>query len=35
VGRALLGPFALSFVLLAVLLVVALIGAVYFARADD
>jgi NADH:ubiquinone oxidoreductase subunit 6 (subunit J) len=34
-GRALLGPFALSFVLLAVLLVAALIGALYFARADD
>jgi NADH:ubiquinone oxidoreductase subunit 6 (subunit J) len=34
-GRALLGPFALTFVLLAVLLVAALIGALYFARADD
>jgi NADH:ubiquinone oxidoreductase subunit 6 (subunit J) len=34
-GRALLGPFALAFVLLAILLVVSLIGALYFARADD
>jgi NADH-quinone oxidoreductase subunit J len=34
-GRALLGPFALAFVLLAVLLVAALIGALYFARTDD
>jgi NADH-quinone oxidoreductase subunit J len=32
---ALLGPFALSLILLAVLLVAALIGALYFARADD
>jgi NADH:ubiquinone oxidoreductase subunit 6 (subunit J) len=35
VGRALLGPFALPLILLAVLLVAALIGALYFARADD
>ncbi|MGH7332751.1 MAG: NADH-quinone oxidoreductase subunit J family protein [Candidatus Rokuibacteriota bacterium] len=35
VGHALLGPFALSLILLAVLLVAALIGALYFARADD
>ena len=34
-GRALLGPFALAFLLLAILLVTALIGALYFARADD
>jgi NADH:ubiquinone oxidoreductase subunit 6 (subunit J) len=34
-GHALLGPFALSLILLAVLLVAALIGALYFARADD
>jgi NADH:ubiquinone oxidoreductase subunit 6 (subunit J) len=34
-GQALLGPFALSFILLAVLLVAALIGALYLARADD
>jgi NADH-quinone oxidoreductase subunit J len=34
-GQALLGPFALTFVLLAVLLVAALIGALYVARADD
>ncbi len=34
-GRALLGPFAVAFVLLAVLLVASLIGALYFARADD
>ena len=34
-GRALLGPFAVAFVLLAILLVTALIGALYFARADD
>ena len=35
VGHALLGPFALALILLAVLLVTALIGALYFARADD
>jgi NADH-quinone oxidoreductase subunit J len=35
VGLALLGPFGLSLLLLAVLLVAALIGALYFARADD
>jgi NADH-quinone oxidoreductase subunit J len=34
-GRALLGPFALALELLAVLLVVALLGALYFARAED
>jgi NADH:ubiquinone oxidoreductase subunit 6 (subunit J) len=34
-GQALLGPFALSFIMLAVLLVAALIGALYLARADD
>ena len=34
-GQAVLGPYALSFVLLAILLVAALIGALYFARADD
>jgi NADH-quinone oxidoreductase subunit J len=34
-GRALLGPLALAFVLLGVLLVAALVGALYFARADD
>ena len=34
-GRALLGPFALVLELLAVLLVVALLGALYFARAED
>jgi NADH-quinone oxidoreductase subunit J len=33
--RALIGPFALSFELLAVLLVAGLVGAVYFARTDD
>ena len=35
VGLALLGPFALAFILLAVLLVAALVGALYFARADE
>ena len=35
IGRALLGPFALTLTLLAVLLVAALIGALYAARADD
>jgi NADH-quinone oxidoreductase subunit J len=33
--RSLLGPFALSFELLAVLLVAALVGAIYLARADE
>lgn len=33
-GRALLGPYALPFELLGVLLVVALLGALYFARED-
>jgi NADH-quinone oxidoreductase subunit J len=35
VGRAVMGPFSLPFLLVAVLLVTALIGAIYFARADD
>jgi NADH:ubiquinone oxidoreductase subunit 6 (subunit J) len=35
VARALVGPFALSFELLAVLLVAALLGALYFARTED
>jgi NADH:ubiquinone oxidoreductase subunit 6 (subunit J) len=35
IGTALVGPFALPFLLLAVLLVVGLIGALYFAREDD
>ena len=34
VGRALVGPFALVLELLAVLLVVALLGALYFARSE-
>ena len=34
-GQAVLGPFALSFILLGILLVTALLGALYFARADD
>ena len=34
-GRALVGPFGVVLQLLAVLLVVALLGALYFARADD
>jgi NADH-quinone oxidoreductase subunit J len=34
-GRALVGPFGVALQLLAVLLVVALLGALYFARADD
>jgi len=34
VGRALVGPFALPFELLAVLLVIALIGALYLARSE-
>ena len=33
--RALIGPFAVAFELLAVLLVAALLGAVYFARTED
>jgi len=35
VARAVTGPFAAPFELLGVLLVAALLGAVYFARADD
>jgi NADH:ubiquinone oxidoreductase subunit 6 (subunit J) len=35
IGRALVGPFALTLELLGVLLMVALLGALYFARADD
>jgi NADH-quinone oxidoreductase subunit J len=34
-GRALVGPFGIALELLAVLLVVALVGALYFARAED
>ena len=34
VGRALVGPFALVLELLGVLLVIALLGALYFARSD-
>ena len=34
-GRALLDPFVLPFELLGVLLLVALLGALYFARPDD
>ena len=34
-GRALVGPFGLALQLLGVLLVVALLGALYFARAED
>jgi NADH:ubiquinone oxidoreductase subunit 6 (subunit J) len=34
VGRALVGPFAIPFELLGVLLVIALLGALYFARSD-
>jgi NADH-quinone oxidoreductase subunit J len=34
-GRALVGPFAMPLQLLGVLLVVALLGALYFARTDD
>jgi NADH:ubiquinone oxidoreductase subunit 6 (subunit J) len=34
-GRALVGPFGATLELLAVLLVVALLGALYFARAED
>jgi NADH-quinone oxidoreductase subunit J len=35
IGRALVGPFAVTLELLGVLLVVALLGAVYFARVED
>ena len=35
VGRVLVGPFGVALQLLGVLLVVALIGALYFARTDD
>ena len=35
IGRALMGPFAVTLELLAVLLVVALLGALYFARTED
>ena len=35
IGRALVGPFAVPFELLGVLLVVGLLGALYFARADE
>ena len=35
IGRALVGPFGGALQLLAVLLVVALLGALYFARAED
>ena len=35
IGRALVGPFALTLELLGLLLVAALLGAVYFARAED
>lgn len=35
IGRALVGPFALTLELLAVLLVVALLGALYFARVEE
>ena len=34
-GRALVGPFGVALQLLAVLLVVALLGALYFARTED
>jgi len=34
-GRALVGPFAASLQLVGVLLVIALLGALYFARTDD
>jgi NADH:ubiquinone oxidoreductase subunit 6 (subunit J) len=33
-GRALMGPYVMPFELLAVLLVIALLGALYFARSD-
>jgi NADH-quinone oxidoreductase subunit J len=35
IGQALVGPFAVSLELVGVLLVAALLGAVYFARAED
>lgn len=35
IGRALVGPFAAVLELLAVLLVIALVGALYFARTED
>jgi NADH-quinone oxidoreductase subunit J len=35
VGRALVGPFAVPFELLGVLLVIALLGAIYFARSES
>ena len=35
IGRAVIGPFALPFELLGVLLVASLLGALYFARSDD
>ncbi len=35
IGRALAGPWAVAFELLGVLLVVALLGAIYFARTED
>jgi len=33
-GRALVGPYVMPFELLAILLVIALLGALYFARSD-
>ena len=35
IGRALVGPFAVTFELLGVLLVTALVGALYFARGEE
>ena len=35
IGRALVGPFAVTFELLGVLLVAALLGALYFARSEE
>jgi NADH:ubiquinone oxidoreductase subunit 6 (subunit J) len=35
IGRALVGPFAVPLELLGVLLVAGLLGAIYFARADE
>ena len=35
IGRALVGPFAVTFELLGVLLVTALVGALYFARSEE
>ncbi len=35
IGRAVVGPWALAFELLGVLLVIALLGALYFARTED